>query len=404
MLMGLCNMPDSDQLEPLERFVVGNPDLERLEDLLSTFNLFEAIGAVRQELRHSDFLAFLLNPSSPHGLGDLFLKRVLKQSIMGLSANEGRALSPIDLDVWNLEDLVVLREWQNIDILMIDDAHRLVVAIENKIDSGEHGGQLKRYRSTVEAYYPSWSHVFLFLTPEADPPSDESYIPIGYSLIAEIVDGIAATRSSTLGEDVLSTLRHYVEMLRRHIVTESEIADLCRRIYRKHQRALDLIYEYRPDVQAEIHDLLVSMIADEERVIADHSSKSYVRFVPVSWDLPDLNQGQGWTNTGRILLFEFANRPDSLRLKLIIGPGPDVVRSQLFKLALDHRPPFRPSSRSLNKKWNTIFHRQVLGASDYEDAGKEELEKKVRKWWTTFLNSELPRLDEILEQGASIFG
>ena len=34
--------------------------LEKLEGMLSGFNIFEAIGAVNRELRHSDFLAFLL--------------------------------------------------------------------------------------------------------------------------------------------------------------------------------------------------------------------------------------------------------------------------------------------------------------------------------------------------------
>ena len=43
----------------LEAFLVGNRDLERLEALLDRFNAFEAMGVVRQELRHSDFLAFL---------------------------------------------------------------------------------------------------------------------------------------------------------------------------------------------------------------------------------------------------------------------------------------------------------------------------------------------------------
>ena len=41
----------------LEGFVVGNEDLERLEALLDRFNFFEAIGVVRQELRHPYFLA-----------------------------------------------------------------------------------------------------------------------------------------------------------------------------------------------------------------------------------------------------------------------------------------------------------------------------------------------------------
>src|SRR3712207_3798178 len=51
----------------LEDFVVGNEDLERLEALLDRFNIFEAIGVVRQELRHSDFLAYLFDPRGNHG-------------------------------------------------------------------------------------------------------------------------------------------------------------------------------------------------------------------------------------------------------------------------------------------------------------------------------------------------
>lgn len=61
--------PYSEEVEAqgvLEAFVVENPELEELEALLSQFNLFEAIGAVRMEVRHSDFLAFLLDPSQKH--------------------------------------------------------------------------------------------------------------------------------------------------------------------------------------------------------------------------------------------------------------------------------------------------------------------------------------------------
>jgi len=60
----------TSDLQVLEALVVNNPDLERLEALLEQFNIFEALGMVRQELRHSDFLAFLCNPSAPHGVGD----------------------------------------------------------------------------------------------------------------------------------------------------------------------------------------------------------------------------------------------------------------------------------------------------------------------------------------------
>ena len=63
----------------LEALVVENKELERLDTLLDQFNIFEAVGAVHVEVRHSDFLSFLLDPSQNHGLGDIFVKCLLQK-------------------------------------------------------------------------------------------------------------------------------------------------------------------------------------------------------------------------------------------------------------------------------------------------------------------------------------
>ncbi|MDQ3237363.1 MAG: PD-(D/E)XK nuclease family protein [Actinomycetota bacterium] len=51
-----------EDLKALENFIVGNAELEKLEAMLDRFNIFEAVGLVRQEVKHSTFLAFLLDP------------------------------------------------------------------------------------------------------------------------------------------------------------------------------------------------------------------------------------------------------------------------------------------------------------------------------------------------------
>ena len=110
----------------LESFLLENPELERLEKLLEEFNHFEAIGAVRQELRHSDFLAFLLDPNQNHGLGDLVAKRLLQQALKdapddttleeGANSNRrGASLTPLDIALLDLDDLQVRREWRHAD-------------------------------------------------------------------------------------------------------------------------------------------------------------------------------------------------------------------------------------------------------------------------------------------------
>src|SRR5688500_11625090 len=92
--------------------LVMDQDIEELEARLDPFNIFEAIGAVRQELRHSDFLAFLLNPRQNHGLGDTFAKRLLQRFLVH-EANSILPISAVDLDLWDLDQILVLREWQN---------------------------------------------------------------------------------------------------------------------------------------------------------------------------------------------------------------------------------------------------------------------------------------------------
>jgi len=161
-------------LKALEAFLVGNEDLDRLEALLDRFNIFEAIGMVSRELNHSQFLSYLLDPRKNHGLGNLFIKRLLQNVLSIADEGEDRALMPIsaiELELWDLERMTVQREWHRVDILLRDVEHRLVVLIENKIKSGEHSDQLQRYLDVVEEHHAGWRIVPLFLTPDGTPPS-----------------------------------------------------------------------------------------------------------------------------------------------------------------------------------------------------------------------------------------
>lgn len=384
----------SEQFLLLEDLVVDNPELERLESLLEEFNIFEALGAVWIELRHSDFLAFILNPYQNHGLGDTFAKLFLQRAL-GHAKYQSIPFRPIDLDIWDLGEILVLREWQNIDITLVDERNQFIAIIENKIGSGEHSEQLTRYRKTVDLHYPSWRKLCFFLTPEGDEPSDPEFISIDYNLVAELVEKISDIHSSTIGPDVRTLLNHYSQMLRRYIVSESEIIDLCRKIYRKHQRALDLIYEYRPDQQEAIREKLENLISTTPDLVMDIGSKSYIRFLPKSWDVPILQQGAGWTRTGRILLFEIQNYPNMLNVHLIIGPGPQDIREKLYTLT-QQKEIFR-AYRAFGAKWNTIYRRAMLTEKDYDEDDLEAIEMVLTKKWGQFLEQDFPIIDAALK-------
>jgi len=395
-------METGEQRSLLETFVVDNPELERLELLIAEFNIFEALGAVRQELRHSDFLAFLLNPSEKHGLGDLFLKRFL---IRVLSVADNPPVTPITIDVTDLLDATVEREAQNIDILIHDADSGLVCAIENKIWSGESSGQLDRYLQSVRRTFPEARAIIpVFLTPEGAPPADEGspYIPFSYGQVGEIVEQICQAHESTLGAGVTMIMRHYVTMLRRHIVSESNIAELCRQIYRTHKAAIDLIIEHMPDLRRDLADYLIGLIKDTPSLTEVRFTKTYVDFGVEDWKkVPEFNVGVGWAHAPATIAFQFSNSPNRLGLYLLLGPvQPDdsYIRQTIFDYARTHPDVFRGCRPALARKWTRLYRMPFLGARDFEDASLDDLKQLIEPKWNQFVQEVLPRLNAHIMQ------
>ena len=374
--VGIAKTPDVVGLQrrQLEALVVDNRELDRLEELIAEFNLFEAIGAMRQELRHSDFLSFLLDPNQNHGLGDFFLKTLFKRCLIGAT---GQEVSAVDIDVADLSDAVVERERWNIDVLVYSEQSRIVLAIENKIDCFEHSNQLERYREAVEREFAGYKKALIFLTPDGDAPSDpERWLPLSYSTLIDAVRSVREARKSTLGGAIITTLQHYETMVRRHIVSESEIAKLCQQIYKQHRNALDLIFEHIPDLQMNLKAVLEEEVRKQPGFQLDHCTKRFVRFFHEAWDKdPRQKNGMGWTWTKRVVLFEIVNDLDYMRLKLIVGPvamndlAGVAFRKAVFECTQKYRTDFRGGSGTLYDKYTTVLSRELVKKAEYAEPG-----------------------------------
>lgn len=380
----------------LERFVLDNPDLERLESILGDFNPFVALNWTRQETRHSQFLRWLLDPTETHGVGAYFLRIFTKRAAAKAT---GRASAPsvVDLDSWEFTDAHVVTEWNNIDVLVRSDESGFVAVVENKIDSAEHSQQLHRYRQLVEAQYPTYKRLFILLTVEGDIPSDEAYVTLTYSEVARLVSDVLERRSDQLAPEVRSFLSHYVEMLRRHIVEDSEIQELCRRIYQTHRRALDIIFESRPDRTLAVSEFLQEMVSAQTGLALDQCSKAYVRFWPAALDsLP--KAGEGWTRSGRLLLFEIDLSASDVRLKAILGPGSQALRERIHEWIRNHDTPFNRASSRLYPQWWSFHSESWLNQARFESLDVDDLKKRIGDRFNDFVAKELPGMQLALEQ------
>jgi hypothetical protein len=125
-----------DDVTALNELIVNCPDFDRLEALLGGFNLFQVLGFEHGEIRHSNVLAWVLDPTESHGLDSTFLKKWLKRVVHESTSQSENLVTPVDIDAWQIIDVEVRREWQNIDVLLIltlVDRKRWVVAVSSSV-------------------------------------------------------------------------------------------------------------------------------------------------------------------------------------------------------------------------------------------------------------------------------
>lgn len=379
-------------IEALEGFVLDNPELERLELILDRFSPFAAMGWVRQEVRHSQFLRWFLDPAETHGMGEYPLRRFIKTVAAKGKGGFDLVPSVIEADSWSYDGTFVLTEWNNIDVFVRNDTVEFCMVIENKVGTAEHSNQLSRYRELVLNRLPGYQKLFVYLTVEGEAPSDDAYRSVSYGEVAEFVAGVVERNEDQIGSEVGTFCGQYVEMLRRHIVEDSEVQELCQKIYSTHKRALDVLFEHRPDKTQELSDFLQARVEAAPELIPDHSSKSYVRFIPRRMDLVP-RVGEGWTPSKRLVLCEI-DLSDSGRFKVVMGPGDPEVRQAVFEGVQGHTDVFNRADSTLSPQWWALHSERWITRNRYENATIEEIKDYFERKLDQFVDKDLPKMAE----------
>lgn len=321
-------------------------DMDDIEERLSKWtgktNIFQILKLSKNEIRHSNFLAFLFAPNETHNLSDEFFKMFLKRYIDSNDDTKA-AINYFDALLNSYEDLIVYRENKNIDILLVSEKNKIVVCIENKILSSESGGQLNKYQRYIERNYSNYKKIFVFLTPDGNEPTNPIWGIVTYKDIVEILEQLM--QKNSMEKKVYYLIKDYVDILRRDVGMDDEIKEIVRKIYQQHKEALDLIFENIPDnlsLMSELYIEALEQIAKENEIIFDpkYSGKSIVRFqIPEFTDLfPDLplSHPGGWSNH-KMYAFEILNKGGNSvgKIKLVFtGKIPEENKKFVEELML----------------------------------------------------------------------
>ncbi len=381
----------------LAEFLVGNRELEELSARLNQFNILRVLRIEKAEIRHSNVLGWLLDPRESHGLGDAFVRRFITTLLMD-NEQADFGLSSATVELMDLVDVEVRREWRNIDLLIHSRGNGLVILIENKIRARESKGQLLKYREAVRRSFPDAAVVIpVFLTLEGDDPSEEAqgsgYIAWSHAALYRAATEVVEQQKNRIPQDAQTFLRHYLDTLRRESMQDKELEDLCKSIYRKHKGAIDLIVKYGATTAfADATEAFINETGDFE-VFKSTATSNW--FLPKEWTREMPRVIENWPCPYPVAIwFYLDQRSQKVGIILEIGPlaGAELRRSLVEA--------FRHAGFTIHNKADrerAKFSRYYSETQPIQDLGdSEEVKQALDKLWIQS-KDELQRTEKVIK-------
>lgn len=378
--------------EALQNFLLDIGCLDELLPWTGKFNMFDVLKISRTEIRHSNMLGWLLDPNENHGMGDVFLKGILQRLVENDSDGRYDVFNVLLMDFYTFS---VMREWKNIDILLTSTEEKTVIAIENKVGSHEHSNQLNRYRNILEKEYPDYNRMLVFLTPDGEKPSDvENWDVLTYSDVIDVLE--SAVLQIKVLPDVDLMIKNYINVVRRDIVEDQQLIDICNKIYNKHKKALDLIFENRIDGKTQLSDAIkdtLCRLSEEGLIIYDESWGYNFRTEAMDKYLPFLDEPISSWGSNNIYSYWFNVRDDRF-YGIFELAGNNVPEESMEKMQAITDILKPNDKRKSNFTYKRIYATKWYDVSDDEDI-EGVVDKAVRAAVGDILDMEKKALSQL---------
>lgn len=313
--------------QKITRFVANNQLLDRLESRIHEFNPLKVLKVEQFEIRHSNILAWLLDPNENHSLGDIVFKKLVAEILCGDVQTRNHGLQITDILLGSFHDAEVLREWRNIDILVISRKNNFILFIENKVHASLGDHQLQKYLNIIRETYPSIQHIIpVFLTLSGEEAPHPEYYSFSHTDILTILKAVLDSNKDKMNEKIYDFISYYTKTLEVLTMQDEQLISLCREIYKHHREAIDTIIKYGAVSTSTLNqatEMLKATITviDHSKNPDFHLSDSEYWFLPDALkDLPQLIQP--WKSPFPISYF-FAAEEKRLLLILEVGPIKD---------------------------------------------------------------------------------
>ncbi|KYG72655.1 PDDEXK-like family protein [Roseivirga spongicola] len=356
---------ERNEVEQKYAELLKDPSFDQLGLLLKEPNIFRVLRVEHKELNHSNFISWLLDPAETHGMNEVFLSRFLQDVFVD---NRSSSFSLIELAKIDLTNVEIRREWKKIDILILTE--KIAIAIENKVWSGEHSEQLKRYKDTIEKEFPKHRKAFVYLSPYGiESSEDEFYVNYSYERINEIIENILAIRGHQFGESITNYLKDYSTILKQNIMSNDQVNLIAKQLYNNHKELLDFIYDNIPDPFDEFQEKLDQMVKSKGWKIGS-KNRYYVKFYTPAMEemIMKYKKANGWPDK-EAFLFELGFYYGK-NISFNSYVSPPVQYFDYAERLTEILSEIPDSRKKLGQKWKAHFKTSL----------KWPLEEKMEKW------------------------
>ena len=361
--------------QALKQFLLDIECLEELSPWTNKLNIFDVLKITRTEIRHSNMLSWLFDANENHGLGDKFISLFMHALV---SNNQIQSTQIFEYLLSDFYSFSVYREWKNIDLLLVSHKEKIVIAIENKVGSHEHDNQLCRYRNQIIQTFSDYQQLFIYLTPDGESPSDNvNWYIFTYCDVADILEQIS--ENSNLNADTNLLIQNYIAIIRRDIVEDKQLIEICNKIYNKHKQALDLIYDNIIVDESGIDKIISSVLqklSQEGKVVYEKDWGNAFGTKRMYEALPSLDAPVSVWKTYDIYSYWFRYENEKFYLIFEISGVniPDEQKSTMEKMINILKPNSSKNDFKFKRLWRTDWF-DLSNASDFE----VEAEKAIRQ-------------------------
>lgn len=369
------------------------------------FNIFQALKLQNNEVKHSNFLGWLLTPFESHNLMDCFLKELLKIALQNDTSLVDIILSDLTDAKVTLEKMA--NDGRRMDIFIESPRNKLVCVIENKVWSGEGCNQLEDYRDYILNHnkYKDYKHkIFLFLTPYKYSLCEDykGYIRINYGDILKAINNLMKQYGCLLDDDVKIFIEHYKKMVERNIMgeTDKEIIDLCRKIYRENKSAIDLIIENN-DYKADVLNVMAEVIKERTDLQEITVENNGILALPDNLNnLDKLKYGE-WTNDIIVYIhfINFAQGHKDACVEILVAPPKNIADKDkkaklLAKIEEKTGLKFKGKDWNYTKSFNILTYEDCLNYENEQEI-KAHIERKMEELKNTYIDCLRTALNEL---------